>query len=217
MKILICDDHELFRDGLAQALPQLDPEAELVHAATAAAALEAADAHPDLELALVDFRLPDGDGLAVLEALGERLPALPVVMISSAEEPDLVRAALDGGAAGFVPKSSTNEVVLGALRLVLAGDVYVPRLALGASPPASRRRGARRQAPLTARQLEVARLLARGLTNREIGSVLSIAQGTVKAHVAAILEALDVSNRTESVMMLRELGLDAEGADEDPD
>lgn len=218
VKILVCDDHELFRTGLAQALADLDADAELLHAATGETALGLADAHPDLALALVDFHLPDTDGLAVLATLRERHPAIPAVMISGSEEGELVRAALAGGAAGFIPKSSKRAVLLGALRIVLEGEVYVPKAALASEPPAARRgpgSGTRSQkradTVLTPRQREVARLIARGLTNREISEVLGIAPGTVKAHVVATFEALDVTNRTEAAMVLRELGLDDEG------
>ena len=214
MKILICDDHELFRQGLAQALTQIDSDVELLHAVDGAEALRLAESHEDLDLALIDFRLPDIDGLVVLETLRERCPTIPVVMISAFDDPELIRSALDSGAAGFVPKSSRSAVILGAVRLVLAGDIYVPRRALDApaapsepaqAPPETRRR---RATGLTPRQLEVAQLIAKGLTNREICGVLGIAEGTVKAHVTAILEGLDVSNRTEAVMALAELDLD---------
>jgi DNA-binding NarL/FixJ family response regulator len=218
VKILVCDDHELFRAGLAQALADLDPDAELLHAATGEAALSLADANPDLALALVDFQLPDTDGLVLLARLRERHPALPAVMISASEEGELVRAALARGAAGFIPKSSKRAVLLGALRIVLEGEVYVPLAAIATEPTAARRSPGsgtrslkRADTVLTPRQLEIARLIARGLTNREISDVLGIAPGTVKAHVVATFEALDVSNRTEAAMVLRELGLDEEG------
>jgi DNA-binding NarL/FixJ family response regulator len=135
-------------------------------------------------------------------------------VLSASEAPPDARAALDRGAAGFIPKSTQGAVLLGALRLVLSGGVYVPPLLLEevAAPRAPRRprpaEGARAEDHgLTTRQIEVLRLLARGLTNREISSALGIAAGTVKAHLAHIYEVLDVTNRTEAAKVLHELGL----------
>ncbi|MGH0032866.1 MAG: response regulator transcription factor [Myxococcota bacterium] len=211
MKILSCDDHDLFRKGLAEALRLLDPDAELLEASTAQEMLEQVAAHEDLDLLLLDHGLPDTDGLDLLDGLRERFPAVPVVMISGTEDPELVRAVLDRGAVGFVPKTAPSGVLVGALRLVLAGGVYVPPLALEGAPLRSgRARDAQRRrlaANLTPRQEETLRLMAKGLTNREIAGILGIGVTTVKGHVAAILEALEVSNRTEAVMAMVELGL----------
>jgi DNA-binding NarL/FixJ family response regulator len=215
MKILICDDHALFRAGLRLVLSELDESTELLDASSAEVTLRIADTEPDLDLVLLDLGMPGMDGLAALGVLRERFPALPVVIVSASERDADVRAALDRGAAGFIPKSSSARVLLAALRLVLSGGVYVPPLVLATSTAAApaaaavtdRRR--ERAAALTPRQLEVLDLMAKGRTNREICESLGIAEGTTKAHVATILEALDVANRTEAAAVMRELGLDA--------
>ena len=175
---------------------------ELVGTADAEAALHSVrEAPDDVDLVLLDISLPGMDGFEALSRLRAEHPDVPVVMLSSSEERTDVRRALEGGAAGFIPKSTRGAVLVGALELVLAGGVYVPPLMVESEPPAP-------IAGLTERQIEVLRLIARGLTNREVCAVLGIAEGTVKTHVARIYEALEVSNRTEAAMRLRELGLD---------
>jgi DNA-binding NarL/FixJ family response regulator len=206
MKILVCDDHALFREGLELVLGQLDPAAELASVGDAEAALARVAEDDALDLVLLDLQLPGMDGFAALERLRRDHPSVPVVVLSASESPAHVRSALARGASGFIPKSTRGSVLLSALRLVLSGGIYVPPLVMdgGAAPgPAADARSA-----LTGRQLEVLRLLARGLTNREIADVLKIAEGTVKTHVMHVYEALDVTNRTEAAMRMRELGLE---------
>jgi DNA-binding NarL/FixJ family response regulator len=211
MKILICDDHALFREGVAHALRELDPAAKLLEAADGAEALRLAQQHADLDLVLLDLQMPGTDGWTGLGRLQDACPTLPVVILSASEDPADARRAIDAGAAGFVPKSTRGPVLRAALQLVLSGGVYLPPHVLTpantAHSPAAAVRHTRAEG-LTERQLEVLRLMSRGLTNTEIGGVLGVALGTIKAHVAAIFEALDVSNRTEAALVMRELGLD---------
>jgi DNA-binding NarL/FixJ family response regulator len=204
VRILLCDDHALFREGLELVLAQLDDDVELVGVGDAEAALARVAEDDDLDLLLLDLQLPGRDGLAALVEIRRDHPAVPVVVLSASERPEDVRAALDGGAVGFIPKSTRGSVLLGALRLVLSGGVYVPPLMLDA-PPAPSRNDA---AELSPRQVEVLRLVARGLTNKEVSQVLGIAPGTVKSHIVRIYEILDVTNRTEAAMRMRELGLE---------
>ena len=216
MRILVCDDHAVFRAGLRAVLGELSDAAELLEASDVAQALALAAAHADLDLALLDLHMPGTDGRTGLRALRAAHPGLPVVIVSAADDPAEMRRALDEGASGFVPKSSRSEELVAALRLVLAGGVYVPRAALasaGAAGSGESRRSRRREraGTLTSRQIEVLSLMARGLTNREICGVLSIAEGTVKTHIAAIFETLEVTNRTEAAVVARELGLKAPG------
>lgn len=211
VKILVADDHALFRDGLRYLLGQLGEPVEVLEAKDGAGALELAGAHPDLELVLLDLGMPGIDGLAGLRLLRARCPAVPVVILSGSEEPADVRQALDAGALGFIPKSSTSQVMLNALRLVLSGGMYLPpsyleraqsgmRVPLAASSVGS--------LGLTPRQLDVLRLLGQGHSNKEIARVLQLAEGTVKLHISAILRALGVDNRTRAVVAAaRLLGL----------
>jgi DNA-binding NarL/FixJ family response regulator len=210
LRILSCDDHDLFREGLRQALVGLEGRPELLEARSAEEAYRVAAEHEDLALVLLDLGLPDADGFTVLRTLRARHPLVAVVVVSASDSPLEMRAALDAGAVGFIPKSSPRAVLLQALRLVLAGGTYVPPAALEADTGAHAKESERRReslAGLTPRQREVLELMAKGLTNREIGHVLGIAALTVKVHVAAILQALEVTNRTEAVMAMAELGL----------
>ena len=210
MKILVADDHALFREGLSYVLARLGEPVETLQAEDGAAALALAEAHPDVDLVLLDLGMPGVDGLAGLRLLRARCPAVPVVILSGSEEPADVRLALDAGALGFISKSSSPEVMLSALRLVLSGGVYVPpsyidraqgmAVPITASPVDS--------LGLTPRQLDVLRLLGRGHSNKEIARILDLAEGTVKLHISAILRTLGVHNRTRAVVAAaRLLGL----------
>ncbi len=200
MKILSCEDHDLLREGLHQVLQALPESPSLLEARTAAEALEVLEREGDVALVLLDLGLPDVDGLDLLMQLRERWPATGVAVFSGSTRASDVRAALDRGAQGYIPKSASREELLDALRKVLAGDEFVPPALLEAAQSIA-------STHLTPRQREVAELLVKGLTNREIGDVLGIRMGTVKNYVEAILGMLEVSNRTEAVLALVERGL----------
>lgn len=214
MKILVVDDHPLIREALRHVLANLDPRIDLLEAADCPSALEHANANPDLDLVLLDLSLPGASGFSALEVLRERFPALPVVVLSASDDRDTVIAALDHGAMGFIPKTSTNELMLSALRLVFSGGVYVPPQALTPGEPGhhpSTAHGAPHVTPadlgMTERQAEVLALMLQGKPNKLICRALDLAEGTVKIHVTAILKALNVANRTQAVIAASRLGL----------
>jgi DNA-binding NarL/FixJ family response regulator len=212
LKVLVVDDHPLIREALRQVLKALDKEITLLEAGSAPEALAAAARAGNLDLILLDLALPGADGFEVLRDLRELHPSFPVVVLSASEQPEIVMRALDGGAMGFIPKTSSNEILLGALRLVLSGGVYLPPEVLRHAPtpnlPAKPATSASyRDLGLTQRQAEVLALVVQGKPNKIICRELNLAEGTVKIHVTAILKALGVTNRTQAVIAVGKLGL----------
>jgi DNA-binding NarL/FixJ family response regulator len=214
LKVLVVDDHPLICEALRQVLKALDRDIELFEASNGGQALSEAGRSGGLDLILLDLALPDADGFEVLRELRERHPSFPVVVLSASENAEIVMRALDAGAMGFIPKTSSNELLLGALRLVLSGGVYLPAEVLRhGSSPALAPRGERsaeasyRDLGLTERQAQVLALVVQGKPNKIICRELDLAEGTVKIHVTAILKALGVSNRTQAVIAVGKLGL----------
>jgi DNA-binding NarL/FixJ family response regulator len=219
MKILVCDDHALIREAMRGVLKDLVPDAAVIEASDARQLTEVIQATPELDLLLLDLNLPDQAGLAILADLRERHPAISVVVLSAFQDRDTVRRALDLGALGFIPKNTEREVVLGALRLVLAGGIYIPVQALnGAAPPAVANGAShptgdlRDRLPpglgLTERQMQVLALVMEGKSNKAISRALSLAEHTVKNHMTAIFKALQVTSRTEAVIAVGRLARD---------
>ena len=214
MKILVVDDHALIRTALRGVLGELDRDVTVLEASDCRGAFDRIEAQPDLDLVLLDLNLPGIHGLAALEELRTRHPAMPVVVLSSANDRASVTQALDQGAMGYIPKLSSNEVLISALRLVLSGGIYIPPeiLARWESPPAASARGSPPQRTpadfgLSERQAQVLRLLLEGKSNKLIGRELDLAESTVKNHVALILKALNVTSRTQAVIAAARMGL----------
>ena len=210
MKLLIVDDHSVLREGLSALLKQSNMDATVLLAKNASEGLAALDAHPDLDLVLLDLILPGVEGDEAIVSFGRKRPALPVVVFSSSEDPEDVRRAMAAGALGYVPKSANYQVLLSAIRLVLNGDLYVPTLMLndfgGGSAPAQVPLS--RQRPLlTGRQIEILALLSRGDPNKSISRSLGLSEKTVKTHITAIFRALNVTNRTQAAAVGRKSGL----------
>ena len=207
MKILLADDHDLFRAGLGLVLHELGADTCLVQAASLTDAIHCAEAEPDLDLALLDLNMPAMNGAAGLQKFRAQFPDVPVVVVSGSDELADVQQVLGAGASGFIHKSTPPPVMLSALRLVLAGGVYVPLQAMHREPtPLSPTRAWANG--LTARQMEVLRLLAVGKPNKVIARELDLSEGTVKIHLSAIFRVLDVNNRTEAVLAAQQLSLD---------
>ncbi|MEO8525630.1 MAG: response regulator transcription factor [Caldimonas sp.] len=210
MKLLIVDDHAILREGLAAMLRQIGPDTEVLQASEGAEGLRMAEQHADLDAVFLDLEMPGGGGMSAIPEFGRRRPELPVIVLSSSEDPRDVRRALALGALGYVPKSSPPRALLSALQLVLSGNIYVPPLMLGPAAATPRSTGGdatRPSASLTERQLEVLRLLGKGLSNKEIGRDLGLSEKTVKAHVTAIFKTLNVVNRTQAASAAREADL----------
>jgi len=201
LKILVVDDHALVREGLCQVLKGLDPAAptEVMQAPTCAQAFALTLTHPDLDLVLLDYHLPDMNGLAALAIFGKNHPELPVVMLSGSANPSIVQQALVEGAAGFVTKSGLSDELLHALRLVLSGGIYRPADMTEFPGFEADSSADRPQAPVfSQRQLEVLQLLLDGCTNREIGARLFVGDETIKTHVTTIMRAFKAKTRTQA-------------------
>ena len=203
MKILVIDDHALVREGLCQVLKGLEDHVEVLQSGTCTLGFAIAQDHPDLDLVLLDYHLPDMTGLVALQIFGMRHPELPVIMLSGSANMQIVRHVLQAGASGFVTKSALSDELLAAVRQVLAGGEYLPpgyedpNLA----PYTSSVGGANiDRSGLTHKQELVLRQLLDGRSNREIASTLSLSEETVKTHVASILRHFDVQNRTQAVV-----------------
>jgi DNA-binding NarL/FixJ family response regulator len=215
MKILIVDDHALIRDALQGVLKKLQRGAIVLEASDSQRAMDIIASNADINLILLDLTLPDRDGLSVLAELRERYPAISVVVLSALQDRANVQKVLDLGAAGFIPKSARREVMLSALQLVFAGSVYIPPEILapeGFAEAAPDQQRENRQIvslsdlKLSERQQDVLALMMQGKSNKVICRALNLAEPTVKNHVTAILRALKVSNRTEAVIAVTELG-----------
>jgi len=212
-KFLVVDDHALTREGVRLALRALGEDVTVLDAASVDAALAAIKRHNDIDLMLLDIGLAGADGFSLLQELRREKSTVPVVVISGTEQRDQVLKALDLGTLGFIPKSSSVEVMLQAVRLVLAGGTYIPQQALASARTGNGKRdeaaGKSRKAieGLTGRQRQILVLMAQGKPNKLIADDLNISEATVKSHITDILRALGVTNRTQAVIVAGDSGI----------
>lgn len=198
MKILIVDDHPLFRAGFHTVLEQSELGAGVLSVSSVQEALQVLQRDADVGLVLLDVHLRGDDGFHALKVIGEKFPTTACILISGDEQDGIASRAVTAGASGFIPKSFTADEMVRAIQIVLSGDVFVPERdpAMAASDNGS----------LTLRQLEVIAMLGRGCSNKEIARALDVAERTVKAHVSAVFEALNVRNRTQAVLAAQRRG-----------
>ena len=221
LKFLLVEDHYLVREGLKLAIKQVDGQSTVLEAESVGEAAELYRANPDVDLILLDLGLPGTTGLESLVLLYESCPDARVVVISGTHDLNTVRAALKRGILGFIPKLSASASLGNALRFVLAGDIYVPPEVFideyqDAEPapvpghipsiPGKAKASTPKDAGLTVRQIDVLRLLLEGKSNKQICRDLELAMGTVKSHVAAILQVLGASSRSQAVASIEDLG-----------
>ncbi len=208
MKTLLADDHPLMREGVRQVLAQLEPQVEIIDAHDYPSLFAQTAVHTDLDLALVDLNMPGFIGMQGIVQFRSRFPDIPLVVLSASESPHDIQSALEAGALGYIPKAAPTAVMLAALRQVLAGDLYVPNClgnSNGLHTIAPADFAALQHSGLTARQLEVARLLAQGSPNKAIAGMLDMSESTVKVHIAAIFRVFGATNRTEAVLAIQRL------------
>lgn len=221
MKLLLIDDHALFRDGLSLLIQHrlsLPDHAtlSLLEAGDLAEAAAVLEDHPDVNLALLDLNLGARQGIDTLTQWRTLAPDVPVVVLSADDRPATIVAALDGGAAGFIPKTAQAAAMQDALSRVLAGGVCLPDLALALAPvpedtslPSERVEEGSPEAMLgmSGRQLDVLRLLIEGKPNKEICRMLGLSESTVKTHLSAVFRKLRVNSRTQAVVTVARAGV----------
>lgn len=208
MKILVVDDHSVFRAGLMQLLRALDDDVEILEANRFEEAEEIAGRTRDLDLITVDLVMPGCDPFTGLSRLRTRAPEVPVVVLSVIEQRRDVIRAIELGAMGYIPKAASSDEIVHGVRQVLDGNIYVPRALLNQpdavevpSSPSAFADNRRLVETLTQRQREVFELLAKGKSNPEIARDLGVSAHTVRIHISAILRALGVSNRTQAAVL----------------
>ncbi|MBJ7536455.1 response regulator [Marinomonas transparens] len=194
MKILILDDHPLFREALSYILLKLEEKVCILEASDYGMALQHIAENSDIDFISLDLCLPGKDGFAALDTIKQNYPAMPIVVISSSDHYNDIKRALDSGARGYIPKYTESVVMLNALRLILSGGIYTPPNLIND------------KTPLTPRQVEVLKLLIEGLSNKVIASRMELAEGTVKMHITSIFKSLGVSNRTQAAMVAKSQG-----------
>lgn len=207
-KIVIADDHPLFRQALRQTLAMALPDVEWLEAESAEqldALLEhAADS---VDLLLLDLQLPGAHGFSTLIHVRNHYPALPVVIISAHDEAENIRIAMQCGASGFIPKSQPAEQLQSAVKAVLLGERWVPDLSV-LEQQANSPEVAEQLASLTPQQYKILMMFAEGMLNKQIAYELEVSEATVKAHATAIFRKLGVKNRTQAVIALAAVELE---------
>lgn len=204
LRLLVVEDHALVREGLLATLKSLGAETQTIGVPDANEAIAVLEKE-DIDMMILDLMLPGTKGQTFLPVVRRRFPTVPVVILSALDDVDTVSRVMKAGASGFVSKSGSSGELLEALRAVLSGEIYLPpklreltnrsEIAHGENKSLAQRFG------LTAAQARVLELLAEGRSNRQIGELLGLTEGTVKIHVSAIMKAMGVSNRSEAALM----------------
>lgn len=219
MKILIADDHELFLKGLEFILTDSLPDAKLIKAKNYTEIFKIMEQDQSFDLILTDLAMPGSQWLEALQKIHHQLPETPIIILSAVFDKEIVQKSIELGAAGYIPKTSSNAVIISAINLVLSGGVYIPKELLQDTlqndfnmlkeieklPETDDI--SEKVKILTPRQIDVLRLIAKGKSNKQIAFDLGLSEGTVKLHITAILKILNVYNRTGAVAAATHLGL----------
>lgn len=237
MKILVIDDHALIREAVRHVVAQVEGVSQVLVAGDCEAGLRIAEECPELDLVLLDFQLRGLSGIDAIRAWRSRHPAIPLVALSAFEDRATILAAMSAGVSGYIPKSSSNAVLVAALQLVLSGGRYLPSELLqvddrsemrgggearggearggeargGEARGAGETRGAGgrnlERLGLSERQFQVFEAIVAGKPNKVIANELGIAERTVKAHITDVMRVLGVRNRTQAAIAGARLGL----------
>ena len=200
-RLVIADDHPLFRGALREAVNGLLQQADIVEAGTFDEAAELIERGGDVDLVLLDLTMPGARGFSGLMYLRAQYPSVPVIVVSANDDPAAIRRCMEFGASGFIPKTVGVDSMRTAISRVLKGGVWTPPdvdLTTGADAETAELMS--RMATLTPQQVRVLMMLSEGLLNKQIAFQLSVSEATVKAHVSAILQKLGVESRTQAVI-----------------
>ena len=207
--VIVADDHPLFRTAIKEALEADQGQTNFLEANSFESLQQLVDQHKEVDLVLLDLHMPGVSGFAGLVYLCKRYPSVPVVIISANEDPVVIQRALEHGAAGFIPKSSSIDTITDAIAAVLMGEIWSPDTTATDLPGnnVSEVQLAERMAQLTPQQFKVLMMMSQGLLNKQIAYNLNVSEATIKAHVSAILGKLGVNNRTQAVLAASQLSV----------
>ncbi len=206
-RILLADDHPLFRQALRAVIAGSQPHFTIEEADTLEGAHHALQKWPDIEIVMLDLKMPDSSGFGGLLTLRAAHPLLAIIVVSASSEPEIVSQAINFGASGFIPKSAAYGEIAKALDAVLNGDVWAPLTDAPKKTPLTDS-----IASLTPSQLKILTGLQRGLLNKQIAAELGVSSATVKVHMSAMFRKLGVMNRTQAAVAAQALNLPVEKA-----
>lgn len=205
-KIIIADDHPLCRGALHQTVKNLYPTAQISEASTLEHLIEQISFGPNIDLILLDLSMPGVRGFSGLLYLRSQHPNIPVAICSATEDSTTIRRALDFGASGFIPKSARLDTMAMAVHAIMGGEVWIPD-DVDLDVIDKDEEMIKRMSSLTPQQMRVLMMVSEGLLNKQIAYRLSVSEATIKAHVSAILQKLNVESRTQAVIIANRVGV----------
>lgn len=220
MKILIADDHELFLKGLEFILQENLKNIQITTANSYTEIFQQLNQNDYFDLVITDLAMPGANWLTAITKIHETLPETPIIIISAVFDKEILKQTLDIGVAGYIPKTASNNLIISAINLVLAGGVYIPHELLYTAKDATSLNEKQNdyitplknlekisltptkspEKRLTERQIDIVKCIAEGLSNKQIAYKLNLTEGTVKVHITVILKVLNVKNRTSAVI-----------------
>ncbi len=205
MKILIADDHALFRDELSSRLEKINPDVVLMQASSFSQALKILEKEVDLDMIIVDLDMPDMQWEEGIKILKQKSDEINIIVISASEDMRQIRKILQSGIKGYIPKRLESQTMHNALKLIVEGGIYIPPALVENNSEFSNNN--RRSKTLTNRQSQVLDLIAEGKSNKQIAYEMGVSEATVKLHINALLRSLKVNNRTQAVITAQKMGL----------
>lgn len=202
-QVIIADDHPLFRAAMRQAVGSVLDNADIAEAESLATLEKVAEQHPDADIVLLDLKMPGARGFSSLLFLRQQYPGLPVIIVSAADDTNIVRRSLDFGAVGFIPKSASISDIGKAIATVLEGNVYFPHIDTNQPPDEM----SVQLSSLTPQQYRVLSMLSDGVLNKQIAFELNVSEATIKAHMTAIMRKLGVHSRTQAALVAQQLNI----------